>query len=88
MSTKYIATEAQLIDQLFGLLNFRTGGVGRIDRARFDASSNESRLAIAAAERDAHVLVLGTDYVVVKAGTELRKVYQHPKPAEPHTSSE
>jgi hypothetical protein len=74
-------SESTLFNQLFGSKNFIMGGIGRTDCSTALRSTTEERLIEAARERNAHVIQLGTDYVVVLAGAGSRNVYSHPTPS-------
>lgn len=77
MSAGAPQSESTLFNQLFGSKNFANGGIGRTDQAGALRVTTEERLAAAARDRGAHVLLLGTDYVVVSAGVGSRQVYVH-----------
>lgn len=75
---RYTMSETTLFNQLFGSENFTNGGVGRSNKATVERCTTEARLIAAAAVRGAHVLLVGTDYVVVQAAASVRRVYAHP----------
>jgi hypothetical protein len=77
VAVTFSQTETNLFNQLFGSANYATGGIGRADKAHVLRVTTEERLIEAARLRESHLLELGTDYVVFKAGTPFRKVFAY-----------
>lgn len=63
------------IEQLFESRNFRDGGIGRLDASFVAEIASEAALVARAAQENAYVVRIGTDYVVFKRGTEVKVLH-------------
>lgn len=67
---KFEITKYQVVKELLGSKNFKSGGVGRVDCARVLARMTESDFLTCLRALGCKVWKIGTDFVVAAAGVE------------------